>query len=175
MRLPLEISSRDFELTDAIQANIEERAEKLDRFYDRLMSCRVAIEAPHQSQRKGVVHHLRIDMTVPGGELVVKREPNEDLYVAISDAFDTAERQLQEYAEKQRGDVKHHEETPRARVSRLFPERGYGFLTTLDGREVYFHQNSVLGNKFKDLKIGTEVRFVEELGDKGPQASTVRV
>jgi cold shock CspA family protein len=57
----------------------------------------------------------------------------------------------------------------------LFPERGYGFLTTSDGREVYFHQNSVLGNKFKDLKIGTEVRFVEEPGDKGPQASTVRV
>jgi len=64
---------------------------------------------------------------------------------------------------------------PRGIVSTLFPERGYGFLTTTDGKEFYFHKNSVLGDKFKNLRIGTKVRFVEELGEKGPQASTVKV
>ena len=64
---------------------------------------------------------------------------------------------------------------PRAIVSALFPEKGYGFLTTPDGREFYFHKNSVLHDKFKNLKIGMKVRFVEELGEKGAQASTVKV
>ena len=175
MKAALQISAREFELTEAMEKAVRERAEKLNRFYERVMGCRVVLEAPHQHQQKGVLYNVRVDMTVPGGELVVKREPNEDLYVAIGDAFDTAERQLQEYGEKQRGDVKRHDEAPRGVVTTLFPERGYGFLTDSDGREVYFHKNSVLGDRFKEIEIGTEVRFVEELGEKGPQASTVRL
>ena len=76
---------------------------------------------------------------------------------------------------RQRGDVKHHEEPTHARISALFPDKGYGFLTTQDGREIYFHEHSVLNRKFKQLEIGMEVRFAEEMGEKGPQASSVTV
>jgi ribosome-associated translation inhibitor RaiA len=73
------------------------------------------VEVPHRHHRKGHLYHIRIDLTVPGAELVVKRDPpqhqaHEDIYVAIRDAFDSAERQLKEYAERQRGEVKTHEE-----------------------------------------------------------------
>jgi len=76
--------------------------------------------------------------------------------------------------EQQRGDEKPPHE-PRALVVRLFPNARYGFLKTPDGREIYFHRNSVLHDDFERLAIGTEVRFDEEEGDKGPQASSVQV
>ena len=171
MILPLQITARNLELTEPIKADIEEHAEKLDKYYNRIMSCRVAVEAlPNRS-----LYNVRIDMTVPGVELVVKLDPNKDLYLAIRDAFHDARRKLEDFARRQRGDVKHHEETPHGRISALFPDNGYGFLTTMDGREVYFHEHSVQNHKFNQLKIGMEVRFAEEMGEKGPQASYVKV
>jgi cold shock CspA family protein len=101
--------------------------------------------------------------------------PHKDIYVAIRDVFKAARRRLQDYARKQSGAVKYHEPAPHARVSRLFPEGGYGYLETPDGGEIYFHRNSVLNGGFEKLVIGTEVSFVEETGDKGPQASAVTV
>jgi cold shock CspA family protein len=71
--------------------------------------------------------------------------------------------------------VKLHEGSPHGRVTKLFPDEGFGFLKTPDGREIYFHENSVLDSGFGGLEIGTEVHFAEELGEKGPQASTVRL
>jgi ribosomal subunit interface protein len=175
MKLPLQITGRNFSLTDVIKQEINEKAEKLDTFYSEIMRCRVIVETPHRSQHDGVLYNVHIDITVPGGEIVIKREPHEDLYAAIRSSFDTAYRRLEEFAGQQRGDVKRHENSPYARVSVLFPDKGYGFLTTSDGREIYFHKNSVLSRKFSHLQVGTEVRFVEEEGEKGPQASTVSV
>jgi len=105
----------------------------------------------------------------------VKLDPNTDLYVSIRDSFHDARRKLEDFARRQRGDVKHHEGSPHARISSLFPDKGYGFLTTPDGREIYFHEHSILNRKFKQLEIGVEVRFAEEMGEKGPQASSVTV
>jgi cold shock CspA family protein len=156
------------------------------------------VEIPHRHHRKGSPYHIRIDLTVPQGEIVVKREPSlsararhlgereikkhaevkiphKNLRIAIDEAFKAAGRRLQDYARRQRGDTKSHAPLPEARVSKIFPREGYGFLTSDDGREIYFHKNSVLGRAFPRLKVGTTVRFVEEAGDKGPQASTVRV
>lgn len=175
MQLELQITARNFELTDPMRENIHERAEKLDNVYEHIMRCRVVVEVPHRHKHKGILYNVHIYMTVPGGELAIKREPNEDIYVAIRDSFDAARRQLEDYARKQRGDTKRHEETPHARISALFSDKGYGFLSTSDGREIYFHENSVLNDNFKHLQIGTEVHFSEEQGEKGPQASTVRV
>jgi len=175
MDLPLQVTARDIELTDAIKTEIAERAEKLDKFYDRIMRCKVMVECPKRHQNDGKLYNLRIVIKVPGAELTVKRELNKDLYVAIRDAFDAARRKLEDFAREQRGIVKHHEEPPRGRISSLFTEKGYGFLTTPDGHEVYFHKNSVLNKDFEKLKVGTEVRFAEEQGEKGPQASTVTV
>jgi ribosomal subunit interface protein len=173
MRVPLQVTSRDIDLPDSIDAIIREKAEKLNTFNDQIISCRVVVETPHRSQQKGVMYNVRIDLTVPGSEVVVKREPHVDLTTAIRDAFDAARRQLQDYSRRQRGEVKFHEEAPRARVQELLPEEGYGFLLTGDGREIYFHENSVVDGRFAQLTVGMEVRFVEEDGDKGPQASAV--
>lgn len=175
MKIPLQITARDFELTEVIEESIRERAEKLDRFYEHIMRCKVVLENPHRHQRKGGLFNVRIDLKVPGGDLVVKREPNEDLYVAIRDAFDAARRQIQDYAREKRGQVKYHEEILSAYVSALFPEEGFGFLTTEEGKEIYFHRNSVIGEKYGELEIGLRVRYVEEAGEKGPQASTVEL
>lgn len=111
---------------------------------------------------------------MPGAELVVKRQPREDIDVAIRDAFDAAHRELEDYVRKHRRVIKSHEEIPQGEITKLFPE-GYGFLRTLDGREIYFHEHSLINRDFKHLKIGMKVRFAEERGEKGPQASTMTV
>jgi ribosomal subunit interface protein len=180
MQMPLQISFRDMEPSAAVETKIRERAAKLDRYYDRIMGCRVVVEAPHRRHHQGKLYHVRVDLTVPQGELVVSREPvdrhtHEDVYVAIRDAFDAAQRRLADYARRQRGDIKIHEEAAVSRVSKLFPDEGYGFIETPEGHEIYFHQNSVLNGGFARLEVGDEVQFVEEQGEKGPQASTVRL
>jgi cold shock CspA family protein/ribosome-associated translation inhibitor RaiA len=180
MQLPVQISFRGMQPSDAVEAKIRERAAKLDRFYDRLMSCRVVVESPHRHHHQGKLFHVRVDLTVPGGELAVTREPaehhaHEDVFVAVRDAFDAAQRQLEDYARRQRGDLKVHERPPSGRVSKLFSDDGYGFIETPDGLEIYFHKHSVLDNAFDLLQVGSNVEFVEEQGEKGPQASTVRM
>jgi ribosomal subunit interface protein len=174
MQVPLQITARDVSLSDAVEVNIRSKAANLDTYYDGILGCRVVVEGPGRHHRKGPFT-VRLDLSVPGTELVVDRHAHEDLYVAIRDAFDAARRRLEDYARRQRRAVKSHEETHRARVSRLFPEAGYGFLETPDGREIYFHRHSVLHPGFDRLAVGTEVRFVEEAGEKGPQASTVAI
>lgn len=174
MKIPLQITARDFELTDAIEAAIHDQAEKLDRIYDQIVRCEVVLEAPHQRQTKGVLYNVRISVTVPGSQIQVKKELHEDLYVSINRAFDKIHRQLDQFISQQRRDVKYHEEKPLGIITKIFLEEGYGFLTTSEGREIYFHENSVLGGQFNDLYAGSKVRFVEVEGEKGPQASTVK-
>jgi ribosomal subunit interface protein len=175
MEIPLQITSRDFELTDAIKSEILDKAGKLDKYYDRIMRCRVVVETPHRHHHEGKLYNVQIHITVPGKELVVQREPHEDLYVSIRNSFDAARRKLEDFVRRQRGDIKRHDELPQARISTLFPEMGYGFIITPDDREIYFHENSIINRDFKSLKEGMEVRFVEEKGEKGPQASSVTV
>jgi cold shock CspA family protein len=197
MQLPLQITFRNMGPTTEAEDWIRTESKKLETFYSQIMGCRVAIEVPHGHHRKGRLYHVRIDLTVPGSELVIKHEPSlskeirqsggarmkkrqevktphRDLQLAIRDAFRAAGRRLQDYARRQRGDIKRHESPIVGRVSKLLPEDGYGFLTTPDGREIYFHERSVLNRGFRRLRIGSEVSFVEEQGEKGPQASTVR-
>lgn len=102
MKLPLQITSRDFPLTEAAEQLIREKAAKLDSIYDQIMGCRVTVETPHSHQHKGNTFNVKIDLTVPGSEMVIKREENEDLYVAIRDAFDAALRKLKEYSARQK-------------------------------------------------------------------------
>lgn len=173
MKVPLQITSRNMSLSEAAEQTIREKVGKLDDFFDRITSCRVLVEAPHRHSHQGVLYNVKVDITVPGNELVVKREPHEDLYVAIRDAFDAARRQLQAYARKRRGEIKAHEEAPFGHISQLFNDQGYGFIQTPDGREVYFHRNSVRNGGFDRLQENLAVFFVEETGENGPQASAV--
>jgi ribosomal subunit interface protein len=178
--LPIQITFRNLEHSDAIEAKIRERAEKLDQYHPSIMSCRVVVDAPHKHHHRGNLYHVRVDVTVPDGELVSKREADEhhgytDVYVAIRDAFDTIRRQLEDYARHHRHQVKSHETPPHGRIVEHYPRADYGKIETPDGRLVYFHRNSVVDADFDKLDLGMEVRFTEELGELGPQATTVHV
>jgi cold shock CspA family protein/ribosome-associated translation inhibitor RaiA len=176
MEIPLQITTRNIDLSDPTKDDLRRRAEKLDTFFDRIMRCKVTVEVPHRYKKQAmnaVEYNIRIDMTVPGREIAIKNKPDKDLDIAIREAFEAAQRKLEDYVRKLRGDIKHREGSPHGVISSVFPDEGYGFLSTDDGREIYFHQNSVLENKFKNIKAGSLVRYKEEEGEKGPQASTV--
>lgn len=180
MRLPLQISFRNLAHSDALEAKIRERAEKLDHFYEYIMACRVMVEALHKHHHKGNQFHVRIDVTVPDGELVASHGADEhhaytDAYVAARDAFDSMRRQLEDYARRRRGDVKGHETPLHGRVVEHYPHTDYGKIETSDGRLIYFHRNSIIDADFDKLTIGTKVRFVEAMGEQGPQATSVYV
>ena len=108
MQIPLQISFHGIQHSDALYSAIRERAEKLERFYDRIMSCRVVLELGARHKRQGKQFSVRIDLKMPGGEIAVTKEHDEDVQVALRDAFDAARRQLEDYARAQRGDVKRH-------------------------------------------------------------------
>lgn len=181
MQVPLQITFRNMDSSEALEAEIRKRVDKLTKTYEQIVSCRVIVEAPPQHRRKGGLFKVNIDITCPEGKVAVNREPpvqdrsHEDAYVALRDAVDAAARQLEQYNRRRQGLVKAHEEIPRGRITRLSPLEDYGTITTVDGREIYFHRNSVLNADFDSLAIGTMITFHEEEGDHGPQASTVKI
>ena len=180
MQQPTQITFRDIPRSEALEANILEKVEKLDQFYEKIMACRVIVERPHGHHHKGQLYHVRIDLTVPGGELVIKRDPkdhhaHEDPYVAVRDAFKAARRKLQDFARKQRGDIKSHEMPPHGIVREIVPMLDCGRILSADGREIYFHRNSVVDGDFDLLEEGDQVWYAEEAGEEGPQASSVHI
>lgn len=175
----LQITFRNLDVSPSVEAKIRERARELEQFFDRIVSCRVVIEAPSR-RRQGDLHHVRVDLKIPGKEIVVKRalpqhHAHEDIYVAVRDCFDAARRQLEDYVRQRRGDVKSHMIPAHGRVARLIAEGAYGFISASDGTEVYFQRNSVANGGFEYLTVGDEVRFSvhPDEGEKGPQASSV--
>jgi cold shock CspA family protein/ribosome-associated translation inhibitor RaiA len=175
LQIPLDITAHHFTLDGALESQIRERAEGLEKFYPRLIRCHVTIEGPGNHHRSGGPIDVRVDLSVPGKELVVTRQSGEDVAIVVRDAFDAARRQLQDFAQLQRRDIKNHEGPPEGSISKVFSDRGYGFIADQAGREIYFHRNSVLGGGFDAVKVGDRVRFAEEQGAEGPQASSVTV
>ena len=198
MILPLQITYRNVDASPEAERWVQEEAAKLDHCYDRITSCRVLIEVPHAHRVWGKTYNVRVDLGLPGKELVVKHEATlraaprrssdkrpvkalnredraKDLHLAIQDAFKAAKRRLQDYARKQRGNVKSHEPEPRGYVSRVFPEQDFGFLATADGREIYFHRNAVIDDDLEHLQVGVPVVFSEEPGEQGSHATIVKV
>jgi cold shock CspA family protein/ribosome-associated translation inhibitor RaiA len=179
MQVPLQIIFEHIGHSDALEAAVRKEAQKLERFYDRITSARVVIARPQHRHHKGDTYCVRIHIAVPSGKHVdITREPaitgrHEDAHVTIRDAFDAAGRQLQDQVRRLEGAVKAHEVPPHGVIASLVPERDHGFIATSDGREIYFHRNSIAGGRFDDLKVGQEVRFSEAVGDKGPQATSV--
>ena len=198
MRLTPSITFRGIESSPGLEAEILRRIRKLETYYDSIMGCRVLVEPVQRHHQAGNRYHVRIDLTVPGEEIVVAHEASlhataqdtqienarkesepeperKHALVAIHEAFDAARRQLQDYARRQRGTVKTPARQPRGRIVRLFPTDEYGYLEAADGHEVYFQKSSVLNDAFDRLTVGSTVSFVEEPGEKGPQASTVKL
>ena len=172
MQIPLQITFRHLDPSDAIEADIRDKVQKLEQFAHDITGCKVTIEAPHKHHHKGRIYTVTVDITLPGGEIVASRHPDqhhahEDAYVAI--------RQLEDYVRQRRGKVKLHESPPHGQIMRLVPDEDYGLIKASDGREIYFHRNSVIETDFDNLEVGMNVHFNEEQGEQGIQASSVHV
>lgn len=196
--IPTQVTIRGVTHSDALEALIRERVAWLEQFYSEVVGCRVLLEVPHRHRRDGRHFHVRIELTVPDGEpIVVSHEPSlhgklKDIEesahskatevesvqryaeVAVRRAFDAARRRLQDFAREQRGAVKSHGLPAHGRVVEISRVDGYGFIQT-DELRVYFSRESVLNEAFDELEVGAPVAFVEEKGEKGPQASSVRL
>jgi cold shock CspA family protein len=196
--IPTQINFRGLAHSETVEADIHERIGWLEQFYGGIVRCRVLVEIPHRHRHDGRHFHVRIEITVPGGApIVVNREPSvhgpmKDVaeaehhkdtevdamhryaHVAIHEAFDVARRQLQDFAREQRGVVKTHEVPEHGEIAEIFAVDGHGFIRAGE-RQIYFTRASVLDDAFDELEVGISVAFVEEKGEKGPQASTVRV
>ncbi len=164
---------------EGIIGEVRSLSGKLDKFHPDIISCRIVVGMPHKRHHEGNLFRAAITLNVPDKQIVVSREHpvsqiHENIYVAVRDAFDDAIRQLEEYDLIKSNNVKDHDLIPHGTVSKLFTEQGYGFIESSDGREIYFHKNSALDG-FKKLKVGVAVRFEEEEGEKGPQASSVKI
>ncbi len=182
MQIPAQVSFRHLDYSPWIAKAVRKRSRSLEKYFHRLTSLRVLVEPSAQRHTRGNLYHVRIDITLPGKEIVVSRDPSlnhahEDIYVTIRDAFRAARRQLEDHVRRnhRKKDTALTTIGPdRGIVTRIFPNEGCGFITSNDGRDVYFHENSVTGASFGELAPGTRVRFVESMGEKGPQASTVQ-
>jgi cold shock CspA family protein len=196
--IPTQVTFRGLPHSDALESEIRERVVWLEQFHAGIVRCRVLVELPHRHRHDGRHFHVRVEMTVPGGApIVISHEPSlhgrlkdsqEGAHrketelegvrryarVAVHEAFDVARRRLEDVAREQRGTVKAHEIPAQGEVVELSTVDGYGFIQAGEKR-IYFSRASVLDDAFDDLAIGTRVVFVEARGEKGPQASTVRV
>lgn len=174
MQRPLQIVFRNMPHSDAVEMHIREKVEKLELFYSGIIGCVVTVEVAGKHQHQGKLFNIRVDITVPGGELVVSRDMHEDMYVALRDGFDAAKRRLEDYGQRQRGDIKSHEGALHGHVARVFQE-GFGFIETADGQEYYFNRENLIGADFNKLAVGSEVQFIEEAAGEGLQAKRVSI
>jgi len=176
MQNALQITFRDMPPSEALEARIRLKAAKLEKFKSRITSCRVTVEESHRHHSQGRHFGVRIEVHVPNGQPVVATlKHDEDVYVALRDAFGSVRRRLEEGIRETRGDVKAHETPQHGKVARVFTEEGFGFIQTDDGREFYFSRDNVVHPRFEELGSGVPVQFIEEAATEGAQAKRVSV
>ncbi|HLK81545.1 MAG TPA: HPF/RaiA family ribosome-associated protein [Xanthobacteraceae bacterium] len=184
MQTPVEIDFHGLKADERLRACVMKNISVLEQRFGRITAGRVVIRAPSERHRTGGVCEITIRLSLPQGrevdigrsEKAEKADPRlADPVVALNAAFKRARRRLQDHARRMRGDVKTHDGPPIATVKRFDEAGGFGFLETRDGREIYFHRNSILDGGARQMEPGTRVTFCEEMGNKGPQASTVKV
>jgi len=173
MKIPVHIQFHDMEPSDALEASAREHAHRLESFAPDIMACHVHIDLEQKHKHQGRPFGVRIDVTLPGHELVVNRVQNEDVYVALRDAFDNMKRQLEDVVRKRRGQEKQHALTLHGELVRLDDAGGFGFIRTPAGDEYYFSRDNVAGTPFDHLQIGSAVQFIPEAGGEGFQAKRV--
>lgn len=180
MEVPPEVSFRNVDVSDRQRELIDSEIEKLERYYDRIIRCRVVVEMPHRHSERGNLYRVGLRVTVPTRELVVSRDPPEDhtkenLDAAVKDAFRAMRRQLEDHSRELRSEQKGGPQLKFGKIARIMSADRYGFIHTPDGREVYFHEDALVSADFDDLTAADEVRFVEAEGEKGPLAEQVHV
>lgn len=179
MDSPIQIEFLGFEPQERERQIVIERIGKFEELFGRIVAGRISVKAPTGHHRTGGQYEATIRLKLPGGrEVDVSRTPqaderHSDFAFAVNDAFKRAKRQLQQHAQRLQGDVKTHVLPNTGRVARLFGD--HGFIEDAAELEIYFHRNSVVSGGFAKLTPGTVVSFVEAQGEKGPQASTVRL
>ena len=176
--IPLQITFRNLASSEALEARVRRQVDKLGTFYPSIHHCHVTIAQLHRHHSQGNHFHVRVDLKVPGNELTAGREPDQnhaytDVHVALRDAFDAMHRQLEDLLRHQQGHVKHHATKPHGHITEISPDKTFGRIESVDGRWLYFHRNSLMGEDLDQLQVGTPVYYVEEVGDEGPQASSV--
>jgi cold shock CspA family protein/ribosome-associated translation inhibitor RaiA len=180
VQIPLEVRYIDVDRSEWSENFIRRQVQRLERYADDIISCRVTVSRPHRRQQTGQPYHVLVEVTLPQQiDLAARAEPVEvptesKLRNVIRDAFRAMERQLIKARNVRRGDVKFHD-VPHALVFKLLPEEGYGFLKSPEGEEIYFHRNAVLHDDFDRLTLGTEVRYEAELGEDGLQATSLQI
>ena len=180
METPIQIDFQGMEPVERLRESIAAHVAKLEERSGRITACRVVLKAPGGHHRLGL-YEVNIRLALPNGREVniartaMQDERYTDVTFAINDAFKRARRRLQDQVRRMQGQVKVHLGQPVGKVVKLDPAGEFGILETADNREVYFHRNSVLNGGFARLAVGTRVAFAEEQGDKGPQASTVKL
>jgi len=181
METPVHVDFQGLSPSERVRESVIKHITNLESRFGRITACRVVVKAPGDHHRQGGLYEINIHLSLPQGrEVEIGRTPkadarHADLDFAVNDAFKRARRRLQDQVRRMRGDTKVHNGEPTGIVTRLEAIDGFGFLETADGREIYFHKNSVLNDAFSSLVPGTPVSFCEEVGDKGPQASTVKL
>lgn len=181
METSVQIDFQHCDNVDGFRRRIEENVAELEDRFGRITACRIFIRGPGEHHRTGGAFEVRVHLELPDGRQVdIGRTPDKDEchadpWFAINDAFKRARRALQDTVRRMQRQENLHEPAPMATVRLVRKAEGYGFLKTPDGRDIYFHRNSVLNGSFDRLTVGTRVIFAEEAGDNGPQASTVKL
>ena len=180
MQTPLEVDLDGIAATPRVRAAIETHVAGLEDRFGRVTACRVALKGPGAHHHTSGLYEIHIQLELPDGRAVdVGRTPSADeryadLDFALNDAFKRARRKLQDHVRRMQSQVKHHEDQPTGTVVRIDPSGEFGFIESSDGREIYFHRRSVLGDP-SHLAVGSRVSFAEEMGEKGPQASSLKL
>ena len=173
MKMPVQIQFHNMEPSEALEGSAREHVLKLEMLASDIMSCRVAIDLEQKHKQQGRPYGVRIDLTLPGHELVVNRVRNEDVYVALRDAFDGMKRQLEDLVRIRRGQEKQHAVPLRGEIVRLDDEGGFGFIRTAAGDEYYFSRDNLASAPFEHVQTGAAVQFIPDLGGEGLQAKRV--
>ena len=180
MQIPLELAFVGMDTPEWAKDDIQARVDKLNKLYERLVGVRVRVQRPNKLT-KGNPYEITIELSMPGEDIVVSKEPHHarekyadpDLRTVIRDGFKAAERQLKERKRVMGGEVKPHDAPFLGQITQLNPGEDFGFLLTNTGAQLYFHRNSVMNGDFDGLKQGDPVHYVETTGDTGPTASKV--
>ena len=138
MQVPLQVTFKDMPVDPAVETACRLEAEKLERYYGRITRCRVVVSMPHKGSRRGRHWVVRLDVSIPGKEIVVNRDPVrhrdfEQPGRAVREAFDAARRQLEDHVRRARGLVKTHAEPEQGRVKKLDQRGGSGFSQRPEG------------------------------------------
>ncbi|MBM9535966.1 cold shock domain-containing protein [Desulfobulbus alkaliphilus] len=177
--MELKIEAKNLDIRKSWQEKIEEERNKLIRHYANfVLHLRVTIEATSGYKEGG--YEVRLVASVPNDTVAVKRW-GESVRSLLVEAFDVLGLQLKEIVKKKQNhkgakvQVGAVDAKSSGIIRKLMPDDAYGFIVTNDKRDVFFHANVLRDVAMSDLSEGDEVLLALEEGEKGLQATWVRM